>query len=192
MELREMKDEEFDALYPIKIRKLSSTHWTPVDVAKKAVEFLCGSEGKSILDLGSGTGKFCLIAAANVEIKITGVEQRENLVQISRKLAAKFHLQNLNFIHDDLNNLDFSNYDAFYFFNAFEENINLTDKLDKDNRINLELYHSLVTVIRDKFEGLPIGTRIVTYCGDATEIPADYLLIKSSNKGKLRYWEKLS
>ncbi|SFB55288.1 class I SAM-dependent methyltransferase [Algoriphagus aquimarinus] len=191
MELREMKDEEFDSLYPVKIKKLSGTHWTPVDVAKKAMFFLCGAESKSILDLGSGAGKFCLIAAAHVDAKITGVEQRENLIQISRKLAVKFQLQNLEFIHDDLNNLDFGAFDAFYFFNSFEENINLKDKLDKENRVDLELYHSYIALLSEKFKRLPVGTRIVTYCGEATEIPASYLLIKSSNKDKLRFWEKV-
>ncbi|PZX60423.1 methyltransferase family protein [Algoriphagus ratkowskyi] len=190
MELKGLTDEEFDSLYPIKMKKLSGTHWTPVDVARKAIQFLDTDGVEAVLDLGSGAGKFCLIAGSISKSKITGVEQRENLVQLSRKLAANHQLQNVNFIHDDLQNLDFGCYDAFYFFNAFEENINLTDKLDKDTSINLELYHTYIKLIREKFESLPAGTRIVTYCGDAREIPDCYRLVKSGNKGKLRYWEK--
>lgn len=185
-----MTDEEFDALYPIKMKALSATHWTPVDVSKKAIAFLSEGERKSVLDLGSGAGKFCLFAAANSGAKITGVEQRENLVQLSRKLAAKYNLQNLDFIHDDLKNLDFASFDSFYFFNSFEENINLKDKLDKGNSINFEQFHSYIQLIREKFEELPKGTRVVTYCGDASEMPECYLLVKSNNKGKLRFWEK--
>jgi len=192
MQLKLMTDEEFDALYPIKLKAVSGTHWTPVDVAKKAMVFLGEGDGKKVLDLGSGSGKFCLIASANSGAKITGVEQRENLVRISNKLAAKYKLQNLDFIYDDLKNLDFSNYDSFYFFNAFEENINLKDKLDKENSINPAQYHFYIKLICEKFEELPIGTKIVTYCGDAAEIPGSYLLIRSSNKGKLRFWEKKS
>ncbi|REG90688.1 class I SAM-dependent methyltransferase [Algoriphagus antarcticus] len=190
MELKAITDEEFDALYPIKMKALSGTHWTPVDVAKNAIAFLSEVEGKSVLDLGSGAGKFCLIAAANSGAKITGVEQRENLVRLSRKLASKARLHNLDFICDDLKNLDFGRFDSFYFFNAFEENINLKDKLDKDNSINLEQFHTYIRLIREKFEELPKWTRIVTYCGDAAEIPESYLMIKSNNKGKLRFWEK--
>lgn len=190
MTLVNIKDEEFDALYPVKIRMLSGTHWTPVDVAKKAIAFLDQEGGSAVLDLGSGAGKFCLVAAANSNAIITGVEQRENLVQVSRKLAVKYQLHQVDFIHGDLKNLDFTKYKAFYFFNSFEENINIKDKLDKDNSINFEQYHTYTKLLRDKFEAADSGTRIVTYCGDAAEIPENYLLVKSSNKGKLRFWEK--
>ncbi|MEB2782649.1 class I SAM-dependent methyltransferase [Algoriphagus sp. C2-6-M1] len=190
MALRDMMDEEFDALYPVKIKKLSGTHWTPVDVARKAIAFLDQEGGRTVLDLGSGAGKFCLVAAANSKAILTGVEQRENLVRLSRKLAVKYQLQHVDFIHGDLKNLDFRRYDAFYFFNAFEENINLKDKLDKEGSINFEQYHRYIKLIREKFEEAAAGTRIVTYCGDAAEIPESYLLVKSSNKGKLKFWEK--
>jgi len=190
MELKRLTDEEFDSLYPIKIKKLSGTHWTPVDVAKKAIAFLAQEGGQAVLDLGSGAGKFCLVAAANSEAILTGVEQRENLVQLSRKLALQHLIENVDFIHDDLQNLDFGSFDAFYFFNAFEENINLKDKLDKDDSINLDKYHTYILRILEKFERMPAGTRIVTYCGDAKEIPDSYRLVKSGNKGKLKFWRK--
>jgi len=190
MELKILKDEEFDLLYPIKMKKLSGTHWTPVDVAKKAIAFLNDKGGRRVLDLGSGAGKFCLVSATNSNAKITGVEQRENLVQLSRKLAAKHQVQNVDFIHDDLKDIEFMKYDAFYFFNSFEENINLTDKLDKDNKIDLEQYHKYISIIREKFERLPSCTRIVTYCGTAMEIPESYRLVKATHKSKLKFWEK--
>ncbi|WP_245942362.1 class I SAM-dependent methyltransferase [Algoriphagus chordae] len=132
-----IKDDDFDALYPIKMKKLSGTHWTPVDVAKKGMAFLNEKGQCSVLDVGSGAGKFCLIAAAISDSTVTGVEQRESLVQLSRKLAGKCKLQNLNFIHGDFVKLDFRDYDSFYFFNSLEENINLTDKLNKDSSVNL-------------------------------------------------------
>lgn len=189
--LKEIGDEEFDSFYPMKIKMLSSTHWTPVEVAKKAIAFLDQKGESSVLDLGSGAGKFCIIAAANSKARVTGVEQRGNLVQISRKLAEKYQLDQVKFIHGDLKDLDFSSYNAFYFFNSFEENINLKDKLDKENRIDLEQYRNYIDLIRSKFEEAAVGTRIVTYCGEAPEIPESYRLVKSSNKGKLKFWEKI-
>lgn len=190
MELMRLRDDEFDSLYPVKIKKVSGTHWTPVDVAKNAIGFLNETGKQVVLDLGSGAGKFCLVAAAYSDAIITGVEQRENLVQLSRKLAAKYRVLNVNFIHDDLQNLDFGSYNAFYFFNSFEENINLADKLDKDDQINLDTYNTYIILIRDKLADLPKLTRIVTYCGEAKEIPDCYRLVKSGSKGKLRFWEK--
>lgn len=185
-----MTEELFDNLYSIKLKKLSGTHWTPVNTAVKAISFLGEGGNKSILDLGSGAGKFCLVAAANSEAHITGVEQREYLVQISRKLAAKFDFQNLDFIHDDLQNIDFNRYDSFYFFNSFEENINPKDRLSKDHSLDHRQYQMYIALIREKFDALRLGTRIVTYCGDADEVPASFHLIKSDSKGKLKFWEK--
>lgn len=190
MDIHSMKDEALDALYPMKIRKLSGTHWTPIAVARKASAFLSGGNAMSILDLGSGVGKFCLIAASQQQVQVTGVEQRENLVKLSRKMAERFKISNLDFISADLKNLPFEEYDSFYFFNSFEENINLTDQLDKEDVIDLHRYQSYINILRGKFEKLPPGTRIVTYCGDDSEIPGQYRLVKTSTKGKLKFWEK--
>jgi SAM-dependent methyltransferase len=189
MDLSTITDQEFDFLYPQKIKMLSSTHWTPAAIAKKAIGFLA-DEGKSVLDIGSGAGKFCLIAAANSKSKITGVEQRANLVQISRKLALTYQFENLNFVHDDIMNVDFTRYDNFYFFNSFEENINLKDKLDKDHEFNSDKFNAYILFLKECFDATPVGTKIVTYCGECAEIPESYNLLKSENKGKLKFWRK--
>lgn len=189
--LHTITDKEFDLLYQAKIKSFAHTHWTPVDVARKAIQYL-GEEGKSVLDIGSGAGKFCLIAAANSQSKITGVEQRANLIQVSRKIAASFHLGNLDFIQDDMINVDFTCFENFYFFNSFEENINLKEKLNEDNEINNEKYIDSVNFLKNRFESAPEETRIVTYCGECEEIPSCYKLIKTSNKGKLKFWKKVS
>lgn len=189
MDLSNLTDKEFDSLYPHKIKMLSGTHWSPVDIAKKAIVFL-GAEGKSVLDIGSGSGKFCLIAAAHSSSKITGVEQRANLIQLSRKLALAYQLENLHFIHDDMINIDFTSYDNFYFFNSFGENINLKDRQDKESEINFDQYHLHIRLIRERFGKSPLGTRIVTYCGDFEEIPESYVLVRSTNNGKLKFWRK--
>lgn len=190
MELSEFTDEDFGAFYPIKIRKLSATHWTPVAIARKAIGFLADSPGIKILDLGSGTGKFCLVAASHSQAIVTGVEQRENLVRLSKKMAENYRIDNVDFIHGDIKTIDFKEYDAFYFFNSFEENINLTDKLDAENTIDANLYQEYCQFLHDRFALAPKGTKVVTYCGQDKEIPESYVLVKSQNKGKLKFWEK--
>lgn len=183
-------DKDFDALYPLKMRKLSGTHWTPVGIARKAISFFENSGCKSVLDLGSGVGKFCLIAADSSSIRISGIEQRENLVQLARKIAVNHQLSNLEFIHGNLISLDLSDFDGFYFFNSFEENINSKDSLDRKNTLNSIQHENYIKALREKFDALPTKTRIVTYCGEASEIPESYRLVQQSHKGKLRFWEK--
>lgn len=190
MDLKNIKDEVFDSLYPIGLRKYSNTHWTPVEIARKAILYL-GENGKSVLDIGSGAGKFCLIAAGNSQSKITGIEKRENLVQISKKLTSNFGLNNLTFIQDDFTNVDFSAFDNFYFFNSFEENINLKDQIGEPQSVDLIQYQKYIDLLYSRFEEAPFGTKVVTYCGECAEIPDHYTLKKSTNKGKLKFWQKI-
>lgn len=190
MNFSTITDAEFDSFYPVKLQKLSATHWTPVSVAKKALSFLTEDGRKTILDLGSGAGKFCLLAAACSNAEITGIEQRAQLIQQAKKIASQLQLQNLQFIQGDLIHLNFQDYDSFYFFNSFEELINPKDKMDKEEELDIEAHQIKIEEIKKKFEQLKKGTRIVTYCGECHEIPESYLLIKSENKGKLKFWEK--
>jgi SAM-dependent methyltransferase len=188
--LKNITDEEFDSFYPMKMRKLSATHWTPVAVARKAAEFLVKGVDTKVLDIGSGAGKFCVLAANFTSAQITGVERRENLVLLSRKLAMRQEVKNVNFVHADIKDIDFKAYDSFYFFNAFEENINLTDKLDSSDSIDSEQYRHYCQLLHDRFDEARIGTRVVTYCGEGKEIPDSFTLVRQTNKGKLLFWEK--
>ena len=56
-------DKIFNSLYPKPIQEVAEKHWTPLEVAKKAAAFLATSPDVKILDIGSGSGKFCLTAA---------------------------------------------------------------------------------------------------------------------------------
>jgi len=174
----------------MKVRKLSNTHWTPVAVARKAAEFLVEGVHTRVLDIGSGAGKFCVLAAGFTEGEITGVERRENLVLLSRKLAVRHQVPNAKFIHADITEIDFNQFDSFYFFNSFEENINLTDKLNASDSIDPEQYEHYCKYLHNCFDQAKIGARVVTYCGEGKEIPDSYTLVRQSNKGKLLFWEK--
>jgi len=183
-------DKDFDAVYPLKIRKLSSRHWTPVEMAKRAVDFLVDDSETRVLDIGSGVGKFCLVAAAYSRGHFTGVEQRGSLVRLSQKIATRFHLERVKFIHDNIKNINFENFNSFYFFNAFEENLDHTDKIDDSSPIDVALYESYCRYLYEQFETAPSGTKVVTYCTSSYIIPENYLLVKTGTKGKLKFWKK--
>jgi len=71
----QVADLEFDAIYPQWVRRLSEQHWTPLDVCIRAAELLVTDERSTVLDVGSGAGKFCLIGAASTGATFVGVEQ---------------------------------------------------------------------------------------------------------------------
>jgi cyclopropane fatty-acyl-phospholipid synthase-like methyltransferase len=56
-------DDTFNKLYPIGIERKAIKHWSRLEIAKSAAEFLAAQNNVHVLDIGSGVGKFCLAAA---------------------------------------------------------------------------------------------------------------------------------
>jgi SAM-dependent methyltransferase len=186
----EKSDEEFDSIYPIKIQKLSSRHWTPVGVAKKVADYLVVYPSTKVLDIGSGAGKFCLVAASYSKGEFTGVQQRASLIRLAKKCAQKLLIKHVKFIQADIRSVDFREYDSFYFFNSFEENLDLSDHIDLEISLNSALFEDYTRFVRDQLENAPLGTRIATYCTSSYEIPSSYILMDAMVKGKLKFWLK--
>ncbi|MYZ60343.1 methyltransferase domain-containing protein [Elizabethkingia anophelis] len=184
-------DKLFNKIYPEKIEKISFRHWTPVTVAKMAAEYLADGCNKKILDIGSGVGKFCMIGACCTNGIFYGVEQRENLVELSRKIATEHQVMNAHFIHANIMDISFLDYDAFYFFNPFYENIDTAFSIDKVMPLNRELYYTYSKYVKEQLDKTPIGTKVVTYWGNQSEIPPSFGLESHEFQGLLKFWVKL-
>lgn len=187
----DVTDNDINAIYPERIRRLARQHWTPIGVAKRAAEFLAERPGTRVLDIGSGAGKFCLLGATYTRGHFTGVEQRKKLVALSKKLANTYNIHNVNFIHQNITAINFSGYDAFYFYNSFHENIDLLNRIDDTVELGTGLYHQYSVYLVEQFVALPIGTRLVTYCSPTSIIPSTFKLLDISNGGLLKFWEKV-
>ncbi len=177
-------NESFDALYPKgEIRDLSSSHWTPVLVAEKAIKFLSEDVKKpNILDIGSGVGKFCILGGYyNKEMKFTGIEQRKNYVDVGNNVVNKLKLTNVNLIHGNFMDMDISQYNGIYFYNSFFENT-LKAKIIEDNiECNMDLFVKYTMYLIEQLNKMPIGTRLATYfCGNI--VPQTYILNKETCK----------
>jgi hypothetical protein len=184
-------DEDFDKyVYPEKIQKISKLHWTPIPIAMEAVKLLVQNNGDKVLDIGSGVGKFCIIGALQTKGIFYGVEQRADLHIISKKVIEEFNISNIQFIHSNINKINFSNYNAFYYFNPFEENIYPKDRIDDEIPLSFSKYQQYTIYVRSEFKKLPIGTRIVTYCTDEKVIPPGYIQEYHGLKYKLSLWVK--
>ena len=193
MELQEhifTSDAEFDQIYSDKIRKLSSTHWTTIDVARMAVEWLDLDINSHVLDIGAGVGKFCAIAGEIAPCKITGVEKRSNLVRIAKKVIKEKGLNNVRIIHSNITQIDFSNFNAFYYYNPFCEQISIHNLIDETIQYSPEKYRMYEDYVLDELEKMPIETRIVTYCSREFALPASYELRNLFFNGNLALWVK--
>ncbi|MRG48447.1 methyltransferase domain-containing protein [Chitinophaga sp. SYP-B3965] len=184
-------DDAFNNLYPPYIKELAKSHWTPVEVARKASNFLAAMPGDKILDIGSGPGKFCLSGAYyNPEVSFYGIEQRDDLVYCAAITKEMLGLNNVTFLNGNLLDLDFSQFDHFYFFNSFYENLPGTDKIDNNLTYSRQLYNKYNRFLYKQLENRPPGTRLVTYHGSEEEAPKGYQLAGSTNSQLLKCWIK--
>lgn len=187
----ETADDRFNRLYPFSIQVLARKHWTPLPVARKAANFLAAEKNTRILDIGSGVGKFCLAAAyAKPNAFFYGVEQRKNLVAEAEIVKKILKLDNTLFIHGNFTQLDFRNYDHFYFFNSFYENLTGTYKIDDTIEYSPELYNYYNRCLFQQLEQKPAGTKLVTYHSLEEEVPAGYRLANIEADNLLKYWIK--
>jgi SAM-dependent methyltransferase len=187
-------DDAFDACLPPGLARKARLHFTPVEVARQAAVMLAPRPGMVVLDVGAGVGKLCLVAALEVpDARFVGVELRPHLVAVANRLAAACALGNVTFVAGDALGLDWSAYDAFYFFNPFAEQLfdrglNLDDKLVVDP-IHYALY---VDAVRTRLAAARRGSRLVTYHGYGGEPPAGYDLVREVGIGSdvLALWVK--
>ncbi|MFD2556610.1 class I SAM-dependent methyltransferase [Sphingobacterium tabacisoli] len=186
----DVDDGRFNDLYPDEIKELAQRHWTPVDVAKIASQYLVEWPEDRVLDIGSGVGKFCLVGASCTKGKFYGVEQRESLVQISKDLAVKYNVQNVEFIHGNMEQILFSEYDAFYFYNSFYENLDTFCPIDDLVTPDKDLYYSYTNHLRNELDKAPVGTRLVSYWSGWDEIPPSFNLEHTAYEGFLNFWRK--
>lgn len=183
-------NENFDKIYPDSIRNVSKVFWTPLEVAKRASELLVTEENTKVLDVGSGVGKFCLIGALHTKGIFYGVEQRNHLVTLSKLISITHSIDRVNFIHSNILNINFSDYQAFYLYNPFYENFFHADKLDKTIIHSVNHYSVYNNFVKAQLDTLPLGTKVITYHGYHDEIPLSYKTVTKEYDDKLVLWEK--
>ena len=165
---------------------------TSLAIAEKAAKFLAAEKNVNILDIGSGVGKFCLAAAHYMPTAhYTGVEQREELVEYADNAKRKLGLNEVRFIHGNFTEIDFNNYDHFYFYNSFYENFAFTNKIDNNINFSGKLYHQYARFMLKQLDLKPAGTRLATFHSLEDEIPEGFFVIGSDLGNDLKFWEKI-
>lgn len=190
--IQTVNDPDFDHLYPRRIRQLSAKHWTPVQVAALAAGFLAEEPGSHILDVGAGIGKFCLVAARYYpDSHFWGIEQRKDLVQLAGKAKRAMAVENATFIHGNFTQLDLDQFDHFYFYNSFYENL-VDEEFHIDERIeySLSLYEYYTHYLFKALEQRPSGTKVATFHSFREAIPPSYRLVEGLHNTMLRCWIK--
>jgi SAM-dependent methyltransferase len=185
-------DESFDTLYGASIRRFSKRHWTPLQIAKTAADFLVGAaNGAKILDIGSGTGKFCLVAGYYFpKTYWYGIEQRKHLAAQAKKINNMLQLRNVFFKTGNFTEVNFKEVDHFYFFNSFYENLDNNERIDESIDYSEELYSYYSRYLCKQLELKPPGTRLATLHGMDQEVPLSYAKVGEACENQLKFWIK--
>lgn len=185
-------DDSFNNIYPYPMQVLARQHWTPLRVVRLATDFLTSGHAPSkILDIGSGAGKFCLGGACFApEHHFYGIEQREYVFEEARNAQKKAGIKNVSFMHGNFTQLDLRQFDHFYFFNSFYENLQDEGRIDNCIEYSEAMYTNYVRCLHQGLQSMPQGTRVATYHSLYEEIPLSYELADTYEGGNLNFWIK--
>lgn len=187
-------DAEFDRYLAPELRAISGKHWTPLAVVVRGVRWLAQAGARTIVDLGSGAGKFCVAGALAAEVRFTGVERRGTLVAAARALARDLGVDGrVTFVEGDCAQGSVPAADAYYLFNPYAENIATLESRIADDieRGDWRFVHD-VQGTRGFIDTLPRGALVLTYHGYGARMPHGYesLCVDRSFSGELRLWQK--
>jgi SAM-dependent methyltransferase len=190
-----IRDRDFDKLFPKRYQEISETHWTPVEIARRAAQLLVVDSTTRVLDVGSGIGKFCFIGALTTPGQFVGVEQRPHLVKLAHQLVTDFQIPKVLFLEGDARGVDWSQFQSFYLYNPFVENIySCNVRIDQTVEFGKTRYQELVRWVQKRLHLLPVGTRVATYHGFGGDMPPGYeLIVEVPGDGDfLQLWIKTS
>lgn len=184
----------FDALLPEALRVVADDYWTPTPVVRQVAAWLRAEGAETVVDIGSGPGKFAVALALLSEGRVVGLEQRHALVVEARALAGRCGVADrVSFIHGAFGQVPTPPADAYYLFNPFGEysfdapeyaDDEVTDTRQARRRDGEALVRFLAAA--------PVGTRVVTYNGIGRRLPRCYeqVRVDVSFRGALRLWRK--
>lgn len=173
-------DSEFDQFLAEPMRRLSARHWTPLAVALEAARWFEEYGIRTVIDIGSGVGKFCVAAAVASRCHLVGLEHRGHLLASARALARTFGVEDrTRFIHGALGDVRLPTVDAYYLFNPFEENLmDPAECIDEGVRLSPERLTRDLDALHLMLVRAPAGTYVLTYHGFGGSLPASYERIR--------------
>ena len=187
-------DELFDRFLPPRLRAASRVFWTPLAVAARAAAWFTELGVVTVVDIGSGAGKFCVAAALGGACRFIGLEQRPRLVTAAGRLARVFQVEDrVQFVVGALDPSIAPAVDVYYLFNPFGENrFGPEAHLDEDVELSEDRYQHDIAAVEELLRRAVPGTQVVTYNGFGGHVPDDYEQIRVDRTlpNMLRMWRK--
>jgi hypothetical protein len=163
-------------------------------VAKRAAEWLDDLRVRSVVDIGSGAGKFCVAAALVGRAGFTGLERRLSLVTPARALANVFEVSGrVTFVHGALGVVPTPIADAYYLYNPFGDYwFHSSRDTEGDVKYSTPRRADDIALVEQLIRRAPIGTYLLTYNGFGGRVPecCDQIRVDWTLPGALRLWRK--
>jgi len=185
-----LTEENFSNLLPAYLRKASRLYFTPIHIAQIASQWLTEGGKKHVLDIGAGVGKFCITGASHSDSFFYGVEYRTSLANLANGLINHFDIKNASVHKGNITDVDFNNFNSFYLFNPFYENLIPSMRLNDEVELAGAAYSYYLKETEIKLDNSATGTRLVTYHGNNFEVPESFKKIKETPDGFLKLWIK--
>ncbi len=186
----------FDAFMPVEHRIVSWQYWTPLVVVLRAAKWIEAQGVRSVIDIGSGAGKFCVAAALASNCRFLGIEQRPSRVSTARELARTFEVDDrVTFVQGIFGEAKLPSATLYYFFNPFGENIfDPESRLNDEVELSGERYERDTNAATELLEEAPVGTHVLTYNGFGGSIPEGYVVLRTDRElpNVLRLWKRVS
>lgn len=191
---RPTADRAFDRYLPPELQEVSRHYWTPARVVRRAAAWLREARVRTVVDVGSGAGKFCVAAALVTRCRFVGIEHRAPLVEAARDLAWVFDVDDrVRFVHGGIEAASGLTCDAYYFFNPFGEYAFNSPRFDEPGQaFTSRGQRRDVAAVRTLLAKAPPETFVITYNGFGGTFPAGYEEIDAVTRlpGTLRFWKK--
>jgi SAM-dependent methyltransferase len=191
---RNSADDAFDRFLPKELREVSGKYWTSLPVVRRAAGWLREARVRTVVDIGSGAGKFCVAGALLARCRFIGLEQRASLVASARELAEVFEVDDrVTFVHGDCGPTTTPVGDAYYLFNPFGNySFDSARFAEPDIVFSEETYSADIAAVTTLLSRAPGGTLVITYNGLGGKLPSSYeqIDIGLGLPGTLRLWKK--
>jgi SAM-dependent methyltransferase len=189
-----LRDSAFDRFLRDDLREASFRHWTPMVVALKVAAWLDEAGVTTVVDIGSGVGKFCIVAAMASRCSFTGIEHRPRFVEAADALAHLFGVEHrVQFTVGAIEPATIPSAEAYYLYNPFGENLfDQEERLGDEVELGLLRYENDVSVMESFFDRAPAGTLVVKYNGFGGQMPPSYdrVHVDPTLPSLLRMWRK--
>lgn len=185
----------FDRFLPPRFRVVAEQHWTPLAVTQRIARWLRELQIDSVVDLGSGAGKFCVATAvAAPQCRFIGIEQRPALVEAARELARVFGVAHrVEIIAGTLGEIAVPEAAAYYLYNPFGENLfDGAGRIDDEVELSGARYRRDIATAARLLASRQRGTFVIKYNGYGGKMPRGYEMVRRDHvlPNLLRVWQK--